>query len=249
LRGEPRNGPSTQLTETPPDSRLRFAIVIGVIVLMLAGGLVVGGIYLYPQLFGSGSETQATTETVPISNAASSATGSDAASDPGTPAATDSDGETARSQLPTKTDEAPPAGTPTGAPAAVAKTAVTQSDQAKAEAARPAVAKPPPPEREVAQIPVAKTQPAGPEVVDTEIQLVRPTTGTLNCDNTRIEKLDGLAVGARLDFQCRNFLIIDARDGGALRLTIRGAPAVAAGPDGQPLVAHTITPPTAEGGS
>ncbi|NIS30371.1 MAG: hypothetical protein GWO04_10615 [Actinobacteria bacterium] len=57
-----------------------------------------------------------------------------------------------------------------------------------------------------------------------EIHVDRATIGRLNCDNQRIEMLEGVRPGTTLRMRCRNFLIIDAADGSALRATVAGGP-------------------------
>jgi hypothetical protein len=68
----------------------------------------------------------------------------------------------------------------------------------------------------------------------------RPTSGRLNCDDRRIEVLDGIRAGARLELSCTQFLVIDATDAGALRIGLDGGIAVTPGADGQRLTGYRI---------
>jgi len=72
------------------------------------------------------------------------------------------------------------------------------------------------------------------------VEIDRPTAGRLNCDNERIELLDGMPAGTRLTLHCRRFLIVDSADGGALRVGVDEVAPRALGTDGMPLVAHRI---------
>lgn len=92
-------------------------------------------------------------------------------------------------------------------------------------------------------------QPAiGPGAGDSpEIRIVlhRPTQGKLNCDNRRVEILDGMTAGTELIFTCRDSLLVDALDGGALLVKRGRAEAASLGPDGVPVVSHDLVRPRA----
>lgn len=75
------------------------------------------------------------------------------------------------------------------------------------------------------------------------VELARQTSGRLNCDNRRVETLDGLAPGTRMSFDCRTFLLIDVEDGGALLLGIGDEPPEPIGADGVPVNGHHVAPP------
>ncbi len=79
-------------------------------------------------------------------------------------------------------------------------------------------------------------------VLEVELTLTRPTTGRLNCDNRQVEILEGLAAGTRFSFRCDRFLIIDTADGGALQLSIGGAPMVPLDGDGVQVMHRRLTP-------
>jgi cytoskeletal protein RodZ len=78
------------------------------------------------------------------------------------------------------------------------------------------------------------------------IVLQRPTQGRLNCDNRRVEILDGMSVGSELVFTCREFLRVDALDGGALLVQRGRDEAESLAPDGVPVVSRYLVPPRAE---
>ena len=68
-------------------------------------------------------------------------------------------------------------------------------------------------------------------------------TGRLNCDNRQIEVLDGMRPGALLNLACSSYLIVDASDAGALRISLPGRATVPLGLDGQSLSGHRIDMP------
>jgi len=74
------------------------------------------------------------------------------------------------------------------------------------------------------------------------LSLERPTSGRVNCDNRRVETLDGLAAGTRMSFECRRFLLIDAEDGGALLLGLGGDDPEPLGEDGVRIQGHHVAP-------
>jgi transcriptional regulator with XRE-family HTH domain len=78
--------------------------------------------------------------------------------------------------------------------------------------------------------------------INAQVVMVRPTQGALNCDDRERRSLDGLPGGAGFTMTCKSFLLVDAEDGGAVRLGIDGAPPVTLGPDGQPVRGHRIEP-------
>jgi cytoskeletal protein RodZ len=100
-------------------------------------------------------------------------------------------------------------------------------------------AKPPPPVQE-------KKPTQEPDLLEVELTLTRPATGRLNCDNRQVEILDGLASGTRFSFRCDRFLIIDTADGGALQLSIAGAPMVPLDGDGVQVQHRRLTPGNGE---
>jgi cytoskeletal protein RodZ len=75
------------------------------------------------------------------------------------------------------------------------------------------------------------------------LSLERPTSGRVNCDNRRVETLDGLAAGTRMSFECRRFLLIDAEDGGALLLGLGDADPEPLAEDGVRVQGHHVAPP------
>jgi cytoskeleton protein RodZ len=76
--------------------------------------------------------------------------------------------------------------------------------------------------------------------VDAVIHVDRPTSGRLNCDNRRIEMLDGMPAGTVLELSCASYLIVDAADAGALRLALSGREAERLGDVGQRLSGYRI---------
>ena len=96
-----------------------------------------------------------------------------------------------------------------------------------------------PPQQRAAVPP--STRPAD-RLIRARIVVDRPVSGSLNCDNRRIEMLDGLRVGTVLQLECRRFLMVNADDGGAVRLGLSGEPPVALVPDGEPLDNYGIYP-------
>jgi len=94
---------------------------------------------------------------------------------------------------------------------------------------------------------ISAVQPARaiePGMVIARVILERATTGKINCDNRRVTILEGLPTGTTLDFECRNFLVIDAADGGALRLGMYENEPASLGADGEPVTNFRILPTT-----
>jgi len=93
--------------------------------------------------------------------------------------------------------------------------------------------------------------PPGAGVPQIRVLLTRSTQGRLNCDNRRVEILDGLAEGTEMVFRCREFLLVDALDGGAVLVQPEGSEATPLGPDGLPVVGRYIVPakPRSSGGT
>jgi len=92
--------------------------------------------------------------------------------------------------------------------------------------------------------------PPGVRVPQIRVLLARPTQGRLNCDNRRVEILDGLAADTEMVFRCREFLLVDALDGGAVMVQPEGSEATPLGPDGLPVVGRYVVParPRSSGG-
>jgi cytoskeletal protein RodZ len=111
------------------------------------------------------------------------------------------------------------------------------------ETPSPAAPDPPPVTEETVQTAAVppSTRPAD-RLIRARVIVDRPVSGSLNCDNRRIEMLDGLRVGTVLQLECRRFLMVNADDGGAVRLGLSGGPPVALVPDGKPLDNHGIYP-------
>jgi cytoskeletal protein RodZ len=106
-------------------------------------------------------------------------------------------------------------------------------------AKRPAATKTEPPTEAAATPPPMAAQTATPRSTTT-IYVDRAVSGRLNCDNRQIELLDGMRPGTRLTFACTSYLIVDASDAGALRISLPGRATVSLGPDGQSLSSHRI---------
>jgi hypothetical protein len=88
------------------------------------------------------------------------------------------------------------------------------------------------------------TETAGPEGgLVARVIVVRRTSGTLSCDDRERRDLGPLLPGAEILMRCGAYLVVDAEDGGAIRLGIGGASPETLGPDGQPVRAHRIEGP------
>jgi cytoskeletal protein RodZ len=111
-----------------------------------------------------------------------------------------------------------------------------------------------PPAAAMANLPssgaVEPEPPPGVRVPQVRVLLTRPTQGRLNCDNRRVEILDGLAADTEMVFRCREFLLVDALDGGAVMVQPEGSEATPLGPDGLPVVGRYVVParPRSSGG-
>lgn len=99
-------------------------------------------------------------------------------------------------------------------------------------------AAPPPP---TPVTPSKDTRDARPRI-DARILIDRAATGRVNCDNRRIEMLDGLRPGTELKLQCQRFLLLNVRDGGAVRVGLNGETPMQLTADGQPLDDFGIYP-------
>ncbi|ANM28370.1 hypothetical protein ABI59_00100 [Acidobacteria bacterium Mor1] len=123
-----------------------------------------------------------------------------------------------------------------------------------AEGASPAAADPapredpPPPGGESARSPqspppsVTASSGAAEGVIRARFVLDRRTTGRLNCDNRRVEALEGLPLGEVIEMNCRRFLVVDAADGGSLRVGVGGKTPATVVSDGTPLVGYRVLP-------
>jgi cytoskeletal protein RodZ len=80
------------------------------------------------------------------------------------------------------------------------------------------------------------------DVIRARLVIARETSGRLNCDGRRVEMLDGMPAGTAFEITCRSFLVLDATDGGAVKLGLGGATPVALVADGVPLRGHRIVP-------
>jgi cytoskeletal protein RodZ len=78
--------------------------------------------------------------------------------------------------------------------------------------------------------------------IDARILIDRPATGRVNCDNKRVEMLDGLRPGTVLTLKCQRFLLLNVRDGGAVRVGLNGKTPMQLTADGQPLDNYGIYP-------
>ena len=90
---------------------------------------------------------------------------------------------------------------------------------------------------------VTKTEaPSAKPLIDARIVVDRAATGRINCDNRQVEMLDGLRPGTVLKLQCRRFLLLNVRDGGAVRVGLNGETPLQLTADGQPLDNYGIYP-------
>lgn len=100
----------------------------------------------------------------------------------------------------------------------------------------------PAPEGEAPTEPPSRPTPSAPGEIHARVVLDRSTSGRLNCDNQRVEVLDGLPAGTVLELHCRKYLVLDASDGGGLRVGIGGASPAPLVADGVPLNGYRILP-------
>ena len=78
--------------------------------------------------------------------------------------------------------------------------------------------------------------------IEARILVDRAATGRVNCDNRRVETLDGLRPGTELRLQCQRFLLLNVRDGGAVRVGLNGEQPLQLTADGEPLDNYGIYP-------
>ena len=92
--------------------------------------------------------------------------------------------------------------------------------------------------------PIASTDDSqsAPARIDARILIDRPATGRVNCDNKQVEMLDGLRPGTVLKLKCQRFLLLNVRDGGAVRVGLNGKTPIQLTADGQPLDNYGIYP-------
>jgi transcriptional regulator with XRE-family HTH domain len=106
---------------------------------------------------------------------------------------------------------------------------------------------------EIPDAPPEETPGAAPagttEEIEATIVLRRATGGRVNCDNRRVEILDGIPAGTELSFRCESFLLIDAQDGGAVLLGLGSSTPVPLGSDGVPVRGRRLVSSRAPGGS
>ncbi len=115
------------------------------------------------------------------------------------------------------------------------RTAASHEPPVTSQAAEPGTAAPPP-------------APADAEGMSVRIVLDRPVRGTIVCDGRLVHLLESLPPGALVDIQCREDLLLDADDAGALRVGVGGAEPAPLGAAGTPLAHHRIAaPPPREG--
>jgi cytoskeletal protein RodZ len=117
----------------------------------------------------------------------------------------------------------------------------TLTDDTPKSTQEPAPTTPPPVAVQEAKAAPSANDPAaanGP--VRATIFVDRATTGRLNCDNRQIELLNGMLPGTQFEVSCSSFLIVDAADGGALRIGWPGTLPTAPGDSGVPLAGHRI---------
>jgi cytoskeleton protein RodZ len=98
-------------------------------------------------------------------------------------------------------------------------------------------------EKPVAEKPASEAQThATPPVEGVSVRIVvdRPVKGSVACDGRVVHTLESLPQGALLNVNCREALVLDADDAGALRVGVDGGTPVRLGEDGTPLVRHRI---------
>jgi cytoskeleton protein RodZ len=82
------------------------------------------------------------------------------------------------------------------------------------------------------------------EGVAVRIIVDRPVHGSITCDGRVVHVLDALPQGALLNVNCREVLVLDADDAGALSVGVDGGTPVRLGEDGSPLSGHRIVAPS-----
>ncbi len=122
-------------------------------------------------------------------------------------------------------------------------TAVPAPSPVAAAAEAPPSARPEPSPAAAAGVDVAGGQ-GFDEGFAAKVVLVRATGGAVRCDESEATPLGTVAVGGAVDLRCREFLEVQADDGGALRVGLDGAEPGPVGPDGTPLYALRIRKPS-----
>lgn len=95
--------------------------------------------------------------------------------------------------------------------------------------------------------PASAAVPAGPVVA--VVILDRETRGRVNCDNRQVTILGGRSPGSRFEYECENFLLINADDAGAIRIGTYGGEPVPLGGDGESIRGYRILPPATPAGA
>jgi cytoskeletal protein RodZ len=84
------------------------------------------------------------------------------------------------------------------------------------------------------------TAAAGEEGLAARILVARSVKGSITCDGRVVHALESLPEGALVDVRCREALVLDADDAGAIRVGIDGADPVRLGADGTPLKNYRV---------
>jgi cytoskeletal protein RodZ len=145
------------------------------------------------------------------------------------------------SRVATQTVEEPPP-EPEVAPVIEQERAPERRPEAEPEvvvAAQPAP--PPAPPAEAKRETESEAKSSEP-LIDARILIDRAAAGRINCDNRQIEMLDGLRPGTVLKLKCRRFLLLNVRDGGAVRVGLNGETPLQLSADGEPLDNYGIYP-------
>jgi cytoskeletal protein RodZ len=124
-------------------------------------------------------------------------------------------------------------------PEEAAETATANRPAADQVAPEPEATPTPPatPPIEVAQEPRAEGAP-----IEARVLIDRAASGRINCDNRRVEMLEGLRPGTVLELRCQRFLILNVRDGGAVRVGLNGDAPMRLAADGEALDDYGIYP-------
>lgn len=231
MRGTRHRGPRETKPEAPVRSGVMLKAGLG---LLLAALLIAAGAFVYFKWFSGPTAEQTGAADLPEHRPA---------------AARSAAIEPARSVTKPEAAQADAAGTgDTQDPRVVAepeaKAAATNTAATKERTSlTPATAVVTPPPAENVTAPAASVPSASAGPVLATIYIDRATTGRLNCDNRQIDLLNGMPAGTRFELSCKAFLIVDADDGGALRIGWPGVPAAAPGAAGQPIAGHRILVP------
>jgi cytoskeletal protein RodZ len=85
---------------------------------------------------------------------------------------------------------------------------------------------------------------AAPEGFDVIVHVDRVTTGVVDCDGRAGNDVAAFPAGSVINLRCREYLLVDVADGGALRLSVAGGPTESLGAEGEAVRGRKILAPT-----